>query len=53
MLAFKQQGASLVEWVVVVVVVVAVLGAATMGITTVAEGKAGSAQAWVSSLTVP
>jgi hypothetical protein len=53
MLAFKRQGASLVEWVVVVVVVVATLGVATMGIATAASGKAGSVQTWMSNLSVP
>jgi Tfp pilus assembly protein PilV len=53
MLAKKQLGASLVEWVVVVVVVVAVLGAAALGIATVAGGKAGSVQTWINNLSVP
>jgi Tfp pilus assembly protein PilV len=53
MLAKNQRGASLVEWVVVVVVVVAVLGAAALGIATVAGGKAGSVQTWISNLDVP
>jgi Tfp pilus assembly protein PilV len=49
----KQKGASLVEWIVVVVVVVAVLGAAAMGIASVTSGRAGAAQNWINSLTVP
>jgi hypothetical protein len=53
MLANKKRGASLVEWVVVVVVVVATLGVATMGIATAASGKAGSVQTWISNLSVP
>jgi Tfp pilus assembly protein PilV len=42
-----QRGASLVEWIVVVVVVVAVLGLAAMGIVTTTGGKAGAAQNWI------
>ena len=49
----KMQGASLVEWIVVVVVVVAVLGAAAMGIVTVTSGRASAEGNWINSLTVP
>jgi Sec-independent protein translocase protein TatA len=49
----KMQGASLVEWIVVVVVVVAVLGAAAMGIVTIASGRAGAAGTWINGLVVP
>jgi Sec-independent protein translocase protein TatA len=49
----KMQGASLVEWIVVVVVVVAVLGAAAMGIVTITSGKATAAGNWISNLTIP
>ncbi len=49
----KMQGASLVEWIVVVVIVVAVLGAAAMGIVTITNGKSGEAGAWINGLTVP
>ena len=48
----KQRGASLVEWIVVVVVVVAVLGAAAMGIATVTSQRAGAVQSWIGNLTV-
>jgi Tfp pilus assembly protein PilV len=53
MLKNKNRGASLVEWVVVVVVVVATLGVATMGIATAASGKASSVQTWISNINVP
>jgi Tfp pilus assembly protein PilV len=53
MLNKKQTGASLVEWVVVVVVVVGVLGAAALGIATAAQGKAGSVETWISGLSIP
>ena len=49
----KMQGASLVEWIVVVVVVVAVLGSAAMGIVTIASGRAGAAGDWINGLVVP
>jgi len=49
----KLQGASLVEWIVVVVVVVAVLGAAAMGIVTITSGRAGAAETWINGLVVP
>lgn len=49
----KQRGASLVEWIVVVVVVVAVLGAAAMGIASVTSGKAGDLEDWVGTLPTP
>jgi Tfp pilus assembly protein PilV len=49
----KQLGASLVEWIVVVVVVVAVLGAAAMGIANVTSGRAGAAQNWIGNLNIP
>jgi beta-lactamase regulating signal transducer with metallopeptidase domain len=48
----KQRGASLVEWIVVVVVVVAVLGAAAMGIATVTSGRAGVVSSWIGNLSV-
>ncbi len=47
MFARRQKGASLVEWIVVVVVVVAVLGAAAMGIASVTSGRAGGMQNWI------
>jgi hypothetical protein len=50
MLMRKQVGASLVEWIVVVVVVVAVLGAAALGIANVTSGKAGDVETWISGL---
>jgi hypothetical protein len=50
---WKRQGASLVEWVVVVIVVVATLGAATMGIATAAFGRAELVQTWISNLSNP
>jgi Tfp pilus assembly protein PilV len=53
MFARKQRGASLVEWIVVVVVVVAVLGAAAIGIANVTNTKAGEAEDWINALTVP
>jgi hypothetical protein len=53
MIRQKRLGASLVEWVVVVVVVVGVLGAAALGIATVAGGKAGSVHDWIEGLSVP
>jgi Sec-independent protein translocase protein TatA len=49
----KMQGASLVEWIVVVVVVVAVLGAAAVGIVSTTAGKAALANTWIGNLTVP
>jgi Tfp pilus assembly protein PilV len=49
----KMQGASLVEWIVVVVVVVGVLGAAAMGIVTITSGRASAAGNWIGNLTVP
>jgi Tfp pilus assembly protein PilV len=48
----KQRGASLVEWIVVVVVVVAVLGAAAMGIANVTSGRAGVVSSWIGNLSV-
>jgi type II secretory pathway pseudopilin PulG len=45
-----QRGASLVEWVVVVVVVIAVLGAAALGIVQITQGKAVLAQNWIEGL---
>ena len=53
MFARKQRGASLVEWIVVVVVVVAVLGAAAIGIASVTSGKAGDVETWIGNMTVP
>jgi Tfp pilus assembly protein PilV len=53
MLTRKQMGASLVEWIVVVVVVVAVLGAAAMGIASTTSGRAGAAEDWIGNLTIP
>jgi hypothetical protein len=53
MITQKRRGASLVEWVVVVVVVVGVLGAAALGIATVAGNKAGSVNTWINNLSVP
>jgi len=53
MFARKQRGASLVEWIVVVVVVVAVLGAAAIGIANVTSGKAGEVETWIGAVTVP
>ena len=49
----KQRGASLVEWIVVVVVVVAVLGAAAIGIAEVTSGKAGEVETWIDALATP
>jgi Tfp pilus assembly protein PilV len=49
----KMQGASLVEWIVVVVVVVAVLGAAAMGIVTITNGRASQAGTWINGIKVP
>ncbi|MBN2084857.1 MAG: prepilin-type N-terminal cleavage/methylation domain-containing protein [Anaerolineales bacterium] len=49
----KQRGASLVEWIVVVVVVVAVLGAAAIGIAEVTSGKAGEVETWIEGLATP
>ena len=49
----KQIGASLVEWIVVVVVVVAVLGAAAIGIANVTSGKAGEVETWIGALATP
>jgi hypothetical protein len=49
----SRKGASLVEWVVVVVVVVAVLGAAALGIANVANGRADLVAAWINGLSVP
>jgi Tfp pilus assembly protein PilV len=48
----KQRGASLVEWIVVVVVVVAVLGAAAMGIANVTSDRAGVISSWIGNLSV-
>jgi Tfp pilus assembly protein PilV len=53
MLTRRRLGASLVEWVVVVVVVVGVLGAAALGIATAAQGKATGVQTWISNLANP
>ena len=53
MFARKQRGASLVEWIVVVVVVVAVLGAAAIGIANVTSGKAGEVETWIGGLATP
>jgi Tfp pilus assembly protein PilV len=47
-----QRGASLVEWIVVVVIVVAVLGVAAMGIVTATQGRAGAAEDWIGNLNV-
>jgi hypothetical protein len=49
----KMQGASLVEWIVVVVVVVAVLGTAALGIVSVTSGRASAAGNWIGNLSVP
>jgi Tfp pilus assembly protein PilV len=49
----KQRGASLVEWIVVVVVVVAVLGSAAIGIATVTSGKAGEVRDWIGNRATP
>jgi Tfp pilus assembly protein PilV len=49
----KQLGASLVEWIVVVVVVVGVLGAAALSIATIANTRATSVHDWISNLSVP
>jgi hypothetical protein len=46
-------GASLVEWVVVVVVVVAILGVAALGIANAAQGRAGSVESWINTLGIP
>ncbi|MBN1440554.1 MAG: prepilin-type N-terminal cleavage/methylation domain-containing protein [Anaerolineales bacterium] len=48
----KQRGASLVEWIVVVVVVVAVLGAAAMGIAATTSNRAGAVEGWIGNLNV-
>ncbi|MGB7540263.1 MAG: hypothetical protein WBM17_17105 [Anaerolineales bacterium] len=53
MFARKPRGASLVEWIVVVVVVVAVLGAAAMGIASITSTKAGDVEDWVGTLPTP
>jgi Tfp pilus assembly protein PilV len=53
MFARKQRGASLVEWIVVVVVVVAVLGAAAIGIATAANDQATGAKDWIEALPTP
>jgi Tfp pilus assembly protein PilV len=42
-----QRGASLVEWIVVVVLVVAILGAAAFGIANVAAGRATDVENWI------
>jgi Tfp pilus assembly protein PilV len=49
----KMQGASLVEWIVVVVVVIGVLGAAALGIVNVANSKAVLANAWINAIPAP
>lgn len=49
----KQRGASLVEWIVVVIVVVGVLGAAALGIANVASNRAGAVESWIGNLAVP
>ena len=49
----KLQGASLVEWIVVVVVVVAVLGTAAMGIVTITSNRASDAKTWIQSAGTP
>jgi type II secretory pathway pseudopilin PulG len=53
MFARKQRGASLVEWIVVVVVVVAVLGAAAIGIAGAVNAQAGGVVTWIDAMTVP
>jgi len=53
MFARKLRGASLVEWIVVVVVVVAVLGAAAMGIASVTSDKAGDVETWIGGIATP
>jgi Tfp pilus assembly protein PilV len=53
MFARKQRGASLVEWIVVVVVVVAVLGAAALGIASVTGTQGGLVEDWINDLPTP
>ena len=53
MFARKQLGASLVEWIVVVVVVVAVLGSAALGIANTTNTKANAVNSWIEARTVP
>jgi Tfp pilus assembly protein PilV len=53
MFARKQMGASLVEWVVVVVVVIAVLGSAALGIATTTNTKAGLVNTWINGIPNP
>jgi type II secretory pathway pseudopilin PulG len=53
MFARKPRGASLVEWIVVVVVVVAVLGAAAIGIAQATNTQAGDVETWIDAMTVP
>jgi Tfp pilus assembly protein PilV len=53
MFARKSKGASLVEWIVVVVVVVAVLGAAALGIANVTSGRAGGVNNWIGNVIPP
>jgi hypothetical protein len=53
MITQKRLAASLVEWVVVVVVVVATLGTAALGIATVAGGKANNVATWIGGLNNP
>jgi hypothetical protein len=46
-------GASLVEWVVVVVVIVGLLGAAALWIASTAQGRAGSLETWINTVASP
>lgn len=48
----KLTGASLVEWIVVVVVVVATLGVAVMGIANTASAKGSDVKNWIGNLDV-
>ncbi len=48
----KQRGASLVEWIVVVVVVVAVLGAAAIGIAQTTSAKGDEVESWINAVTI-
>jgi Sec-independent protein translocase protein TatA len=48
----KQFGASLVEWIVVVVVVVAVLGSAALGIANTTSSKGGEIGNWIGARNV-
>jgi hypothetical protein len=48
-----QRGASLVEWIVVVVIVVGILGAAALTIVTTANTRAGTLSNWIEAIPEP